>query len=154
MPVLIPLEGTNLRFHPSLSRMTGTSSLSLLIYLYMLGKCTTMLVILSTYIIVHCTYNENVQSMCPPTTIHGKYPLCLKICVISGICEPYPFCLTMAARPPSLRMAIMNDKLFSSVRTNNRNGRTACENKTLSLQNNSNQRSSIRIIIPVLEYEY
>ena len=35
-----------------------------------------MLVILSTYIIVHCTYNENVQSMCPPTTIHGKYPLC------------------------------------------------------------------------------
>ena len=33
-------------------------------------------------------------------TIHGKYPLCLKICVISGICEPYPFCLTMAARPP------------------------------------------------------
>lgn len=113
-----------------------------------------MLVILSTYIIVHCTYNENVQSMCPPTTIHGKYPLCLKICVISGICEPYPFCLTMAARPPSLRMAIMNDKLFSSVRTNNRNRRTACENKTLSLQNNSNQRSSIRIIIPVLEYEY
>ena len=69
-----------------------------------------MLVILSTYVIVHCTYNENVivhctynenvQSMCPPTTIHGKYPLCLKICVISGICEPYPFCLTMAARPP------------------------------------------------------
>ena len=111
-----------------------------------------MLVILSTYIIVHCTYNENVQSMCPPTTIHGKYPLCLKICVISGICEPYPFCLTMAARPPSLRMAIMNS--FSSVRTNNRNRRTACENKTLSLQNNSNQRSSIRIIIPVLEYEY
>ena len=112
MPVLIPLEGTKLRFHPSLSRMTGTSSLSLLIYLYMLGKCTTMLVILSTYIIVHCTYNENVQSMCPPTTIHGKYPLCLKICIISGICEPYPFCLTMAARPPSLRMAIMNDKFF------------------------------------------
>lgn len=71
-----------------------------------------MLVILSTYIIVHCTYNENVQSMCPPTTIHGKYPLCLKICVISGICEPYPFCLTMAARLPSLRMAIMNYEFF------------------------------------------
>ena len=62
MPVLIPLEETNLGFHPSLSRHDRDQAACLCSYnLYMLDECTTMLVIFSTYITVHCPYNVNVQ---------------------------------------------------------------------------------------------
>ena len=56
--------------------MTGIKLLVSAYLFNMLDECTTKLVIFSTYITVDCPYNENVQSMCPPSTIHGKYLLC------------------------------------------------------------------------------
>ena len=72
MPVSFLMRKQTLDFIFRFLTMTGIK----LHVFFMLDECTTKLVIFSTYITVHCPYNENVQSMCPPTTIHGKYLLC------------------------------------------------------------------------------
>ena len=152
MPVLIPLEGTNLRFHPSLSRMTGIKLLvSAHLFIY-----TRQMYDNARYLInIHhrTLYIQRKRSIYVSSNHHPR-----KISAVpkdlrnQRYLQALPILFDYGCAPPSLRMAIMNS--FSSAQTNNRNRRTACENKTLSLQNNSDQRSSIRIIIPVLEYEY
>lgn len=64
MPVSFLMRKQTLDFIFRFLAMTGIK----LHVFFMLDECTTKFVIFSTYITVHCPYNENVQSMCPPST--------------------------------------------------------------------------------------
>ena len=76
MSVLIPLEKTNLGFHPSFSRHDRDQAACPCSFINICSinarQCSLPF---GAYIIGHCPYNENFQSMRPPTSIHGKYPL-------------------------------------------------------------------------------